>query len=127
MNAAPTAPTPASPTPIHLPSAAILVLSVVAAVLAGLLRAHVFDVFGNTADSYVAVALAVLGAFVGPVTSGQFRNLVHLPQAAITVIGVVILIAQTLLVGVHDVQTSAILVSIVTFAAWLGFGPGVVE
>jgi hypothetical protein len=100
--------------------------AVIAAVLAGLLRVHAFDVFGHTPDNYVSVALAVLGAVVGPITSGQFVAIVHVSAKVASAISFVLLVAQTLLVQIHDPKTSAILVGIVTFAAWLGFGPGTV-
>lgn len=115
-----------STTTIQLPSKVLGALGIIAAVLAGLLRVHAFDIFGTTPDNYVAVALAVLGALVGPITGGQFAALVHVSAKVASAIGLVLLVVQTLLVQIHDAKTSAVLLAIITFAAWLGFGPGTV-
>ena len=64
----------------QLPSIVLIVLGVIAAVLAGLLRANVFALFGFTPDHYVAVALAVLGALIGQLDPGPgFKG----PQLAV--------------------------------------------
>lgn len=115
---------PPASSPINIPTAAVWGLGIVGGVLTGSLRSHALDVFGLPADNYVGVALAVVTSFVGPFLGPSFRNAVHLKPWIVSVIGVVLLIAQTLLVQVHGTELSAILMALITFFATIGFGPG---